>query len=319
MALCHESLGSAILEGDTLVYTVSDDGSLSQATIVRDARPLTKEEVQQNKGVVSAGKIKEIRGLHTLGCFKRMSRHTSKNRVDTRWVITWKLVDGVWVVKCRLTMRGFRDRCMTLETFAGTASRAGQRIVNSEAAQNDDFVLFSFDVSQAFAKGLTFEEIARLTGTPLREVEFDLASEDVQYLKSLPGFEDFDPARETIQMIKPIYGLKDAPRAWRQRLHQVLSSFGLCQLLAEPELYVKHDKGRSVPRQVSIKDRVAREEAAGQEEESKPISEFLESRRAQLELICSAHVDDIKGAARKDVAQQLLKHLNDAFSECKNE
>ena len=71
MALCHESLGSAILEGDTLVYTVSDDGSLSQATIVRDARPLTKEEIQQHKGGVSAGKIQEIRGGHTLGCFRK--------------------------------------------------------------------------------------------------------------------------------------------------------------------------------------------------------------------------------------------------------
>ena len=62
MAMCHESFGSAILEGVTLVYTVSDDGSLSQATIVRDARPLTKEEIQQHKGGVSAGKIQEIRG-----------------------------------------------------------------------------------------------------------------------------------------------------------------------------------------------------------------------------------------------------------------
>ena len=36
----------------------------------------------------------------------------------------------------------------------------GVEIVNSEAAQDEEMVLFSFDVSQAFAKGLTFEEIA---------------------------------------------------------------------------------------------------------------------------------------------------------------
>ena len=102
--------------------------------------------------------------------------------------------------------------------YAGTASRSGQRIVNSVAAQHEDWVLFSFDVSQAFAKGMTFEELARLTGMPLRAVEFDLAPEDVQLLKKLKGFEDYNPLKETLQMVKPIYGLKDAPRAWRKKL-----------------------------------------------------------------------------------------------------
>ena len=61
-----------------------------------------------------------------------------------------------------------------LETYAGTTSRCGQRLVNLAAAEHDDFVLFSFDVSQAFAKGMTFEEIAALTGDPLRSVQFEV-------------------------------------------------------------------------------------------------------------------------------------------------
>ena len=44
-------------------------------------------------------------------------------------------------------------------------------------------------------------------------------------------------------MIKPIYGLKDAPRAWRKKLHQVLIGQLSCrQLYAEPELYCAHGK-----------------------------------------------------------------------------
>ena len=82
--------------------------------------------------------------------------------------------------------------------------------------------------------------MARHTGTPLRAVEFDLHSRDIPILRKLEGFEDFDPRTETLRMIKPIYGLKDAPRAWRQKLHQVLSSFGLKQLIAEAEVYVQH-------------------------------------------------------------------------------
>ena len=130
---------------------------------------------------------------------------------------------------------------MSLETFAGTASRAGQRVVNSQIAQHDDYIMFSADVSQAFAKGLTFEELARLTGQPLRAVEFDLSAADVELLRELPGYSDFDPTRETLAMIKPIYGLKDAPRAWRKKLHQVLVAFYLEQLHAATEQYVLHD------------------------------------------------------------------------------
>ena len=44
----------------------------------------------------------------------------------------------------------------------------------------------------AFLKGLTFEEYARLTGTQLRQVEFELDKQDVWMLKKLKGFEDFD-------------------------------------------------------------------------------------------------------------------------------
>ena len=149
-----------------------------------------------------------------------MLKKDTKNRVDTRWVHKWKLIDGVKSIKSRLTMRGFKDRGgNSFETFAGTASRWGQRLVNSAVANNEDWVLFSFDVSQVFAKGMTFEELSRLTGQTLRVVEFDLDYEDAILIRTIPGYENFDPQQETLSMIKPIYGLKDAPRVWRKKLH----------------------------------------------------------------------------------------------------
>ena len=66
-------------------------------------------------------------------------------------------------------MRGFKDKELTIETFAGTATRKSQRVVNSVIAQNLDLILFSYVVAQAFAKGMTFEEYARATGTQVRE------------------------------------------------------------------------------------------------------------------------------------------------------
>ena len=320
LARCHSTMGHLVLDGDCLVYSVSSAGT-GQPTIVRDVGALTSEELRQHRDAVSAAKLKEVKGLHDLGCLARFLRSRSRNRVDTRWVLAWKWVDGARIIKARLTMRGFKDRCLTMETYAGTATRAGQRIVNSQAALDPDFVLFSFDVSQAFAKGMTFEQIAQLTGAPLREVEFDLAPEDVQLLHKLPGWSDFDPARETIRMLKPVYGLKDAPRAWRKRLHQVLASWGACQLLAEPELYALHEPSASQfkPKVESIEHKVAAEQHASQDRTSPPVEEWLADRRAQLKCILSTHVDDLKGTARRAVAESLLKHLEAHFGKCKSE
>lgn len=48
-------------------------------------------------------------------------------------------------------------------------------------------------------------------------------------------------------MVKPIYGFKDAPRARRQKLQQVLMAWeGAQQLFAEPELYCAHGTVTSI-------------------------------------------------------------------------
>ena len=86
-----------------------------------------------------------------------MPRSRAKNVVDVRWVDKLKMINGQSDVKSRVTVRGFKDRAVQdLATFAGTASRWGQRPVNSALAQNTEFEFFSCDVSAAFAKGMTF-------------------------------------------------------------------------------------------------------------------------------------------------------------------
>ena len=59
--------------------------------------------------------------------------------------------------------------------------------VNAVAAEHSDFVLFSFDASQAFAKEMTFAEISALTGVELREVQFDVPAADLKVLQQVPG------------------------------------------------------------------------------------------------------------------------------------
>lgn len=64
-------------------------------------------------------------------------------------------------------MRGFNDKFNDLDIYAGTIGRSGQGVVKAVAAENPDFILFSFDVSQAFANGMPFEEFSALIGTRL--------------------------------------------------------------------------------------------------------------------------------------------------------
>ena len=102
--------------------------------------------------------------------------------------------------------------------------------------------MFTIDVTGAFAKELTWEQLAKLTGEVIRSVQFELTRpEDVALIRRIAGFEDFDPNTEVLDMIKAIYGLKDAPRAWRMRLHQILCEASLVQLRHEQELYVAHE------------------------------------------------------------------------------
>ena len=56
---------------------------------------------------------------------------------DSHWVLKWMEVGGKSITHARLVVRGFKGTQATqLNTFAGTASRWGQRIVNSVVAQN---------------------------------------------------------------------------------------------------------------------------------------------------------------------------------------
>ena len=89
------------------------------------------------------------------------------NIVDSEWVIRIKrMPDGSLAVKARSCIRGFKDGPIEmLDTFAGTASRYGQRAVNNLAATKW-WLLWNFDVSRAILKGLAFEEVSKMTGTP---------------------------------------------------------------------------------------------------------------------------------------------------------
>eukprot|EP00975_Prorocentrum_lima_P026225 5511443-Prorocentrum_lima.AAC.1 len=63
-------------------------------------------------------------------------------------------------------MQAYTDN---IKTFSGTATKWAQKAVNAYAAQNN-YTVFSMDISAAFLNGMTFKEIAKETGDTLRSV-----------------------------------------------------------------------------------------------------------------------------------------------------
>jgi len=187
-----------VCEGSVLVFKV--DKHKTEAVIDRESRALSKEELVQYAAEVDAAKFVELKKWHDLQTFRRFARKDATNVLDGRWVINWKeqyvapKVEGgkptfKWSIKARLTARGFKDVQAfndNIATYSGTANKASQRIICAQAAQSCT-VLWSMDIGSAFLKGISFAEIAKKTGTPLRSVQFDFPAKDVHLLQLLPG------------------------------------------------------------------------------------------------------------------------------------
>ena len=138
--------------------------------------------------------------------------------------------------------------------LAGTSSRSSQKVVVSEAVCRQWSIL-SADISKAFLQGVTYKELAELTGTQPREVNFYLPAADIPLLRRIPGFEDFDPQKEVCHCDKPGTGLGDAPRAIQVKLVGILTKrCGMRQSNVDNEPCVRHDASGTLVCIMTIND-----------------------------------------------------------------
>jgi hypothetical protein len=191
-------------------------------------------------------------------------------------VLKWKIIEGNRRIRARLTVRGFKDRQRDLyDTFAGTSTRWGQKAICVIAAQ-EDWPVWSADVSSAFLRGQTFAQIAKETGLEVRSVQFDMPQGSVPLLRQVPGFATFDPTTECLNMLKPVFGTNDAPWAWARELKKTLMAAGYKPTQADPRLYLRHV-------------------------------------RQQLVGALSTHVDDLKCTSSDEEKVRLVKILEEAY------
>ena len=144
------------------------------------------------------------------------------------------------------------------------------------AAQNR-WPLVCADISSAFLQGMTFEEVSRLLGEPIREVCFDMPYGTADVLAQVPGFENVDPAIETLQMGKGGFGLKDAPRLFGIKRDLTLQEDSLRPTHADLHLWFRTDS------------------------------------QGQLEIVVSTRMDDLKIAGIPETIERLINLLERVF------
>jgi len=243
-----------------------------QIVVERENNVLTLAEAREHESECIEAMFLEVKRWYDLDTFKRRAASESFNTLESRWVLKWKWITDKWCIRARLTVRGFQDlQKGKLSKYASTASRWGQRVLVSTAV-NHGWPLVSADVSQAFLRGVTFADLAKLPGETVRQVQFRLPPGSVSLLRRLDGYSDFDPLVEVLEMLKPGFGLVDAPRLWGLEFGRALAENKFIATQIDPQLFNKFENSKLV---------------------------------AQV----SGHIDDLKAAGDDPVIDSLLADL----------
>ena len=137
------------------------------------------------------------------------------------------------------------------------------------------WTLASTDIPKAFLQGVSYTELAEVTGRPERQVSFELTGQPIFCLRQLPGFEGFNPAREVLRCTKPGTGCRDAPRSLK--LRRSTNAYGLKSTLMDSEL------------------------------------EYMTDSSGNICLMLLKHVDDLKIAGRREDIEKVVTHLSKEF------
>ena len=144
---------------------------IKRSVVVKEGDMMTKKDLQKYPAEAARATRDESLGWIRNKCYEIATLKEASNVLTSRYVAKWKRVDGKWIISMRLYLRGFQDmEAFDVEALAGTASRHSQRLLASEAACHDDWIIASLDVGGAFLKGLTYAKLAEATGEPERIV-----------------------------------------------------------------------------------------------------------------------------------------------------
>ena len=249
-----------------------------KAVIDRSDDLLTKEEMKTHSAECLDAVQAELQTWKDLKCFTRRPRCEAPTIIDTKWVFKWKHIGGARKIKARLTLRGFKESGADEQSnYAATATKWSQRLIVSECVLRK-WHLASTDISKAFLQGVTYQELAKETNAPLRDVSFELCDRAASVLGRLSGMEGFDPQTEVLHCLKPGTGCRDAPRCFAIKLRHATEAYGLRSTLVDSELEMLWNPQTKAPVLLVLK-----------------------------------HVDDLKIAGPPEQIEKFVQHLTQTF------
>jgi Reverse transcriptase (RNA-dependent DNA polymerase) len=195
------------------VYLVNTARKRTVVVDVKDGATVPEFQVAMKK------EIESFRNLRCIEDVPLTKLASNANLISTRWVLTVKTrEDGTKRYKARLVARGFEDvERNSVTRDSPTASSGAQRLV-LQALVEHQWLPTSWDFETAF-----------LQGNALRR--------DV-YLK--PPLEYATPG-SCWRLCKPVYGLVSAPKAWYDRLCEVVTKHGFTADLSDEAIFRLRD------------------------------------------------------------------------------
>ncbi|CAM9000216.1 unnamed protein product [Rhodiola kirilowii] len=267
----NNSTGNSSSDEIEEVSTQADRAALQPSRRIARDHPTSEIIGAPSDGIQTRGKLINYRGLAACSCF--LSSIEPKNikeaLTDEYWVLAmqeeleefarndvWDLVprhDGVNVIgtkwifknksdtsgnitrnKARLVAQGYSqiEGIDFDETFAPVARLEAIRLLLALACHLK-FRLFQMDVKSAFLNGFLNEEV---------------------YVAQPKGFEDPHHPASVYHLKKALYCLKQAPRAWYERLTVFLVDHGYVRGGVDKTLFVKHTRSDFIIAQIYVDD-----------------------------------------------------------------
>jgi len=168
----------------------------------------------------------EMKSLHENDTWDLSDLPAHAKAIPVKWVYKVKrdAAGNIERYKARLVVKGYmqREGVDFTEVYAPVSKHTSLRALLALVAA-EDLELHQLDVKTAFLNGELEEEI---------------------WVVQPPGYE-LGGKGMSCRLKKALYGLRQAPRAWYNRLQAELALHGFVPSESDPGLYVKHDKGGS--------------------------------------------------------------------------